>query len=333
MMEKITGIGGAQYTGPVSGTGSVPGTAPVPGSVPPQGQPQPGYGPPQQGYPGVPPGYPQPGHSQPGHPQPGYLQGYGPAPPGYQLGQPGLVGVQPGAVSAPWMAKPETVPGCPPGLEYLTQVDQLLVQQFVELIEVVTHCKTPNRYYIKNTLGQQVYYVFEESDVPQECCDGARGFTMHVIDNTNQEVMRVSREYKCCVGCCWCANNNHCGLEVVVEAPVGQVIGYVRQRRSFWKPSCDVLNAERQTVLTIRGPCCITEGNCCTEDQEFKVFSTNGIDEIGKVSKQWSARERYASDFGLEFTMDLDAKVKATLVGALFLIEFMFFEQRKNRRR
>lgn len=34
------------------------------------------------------------------------------------------------------MAAPQqTVPGCPPGLEYLTQVDQLLVNQQVELLE------------------------------------------------------------------------------------------------------------------------------------------------------------------------------------------------------
>ena len=35
-----------------------------------------------------------------------------------------------------WMPVPqETVPGCPPGLEYLTQVDQLLVNQQIELLE------------------------------------------------------------------------------------------------------------------------------------------------------------------------------------------------------
>lgn len=33
-----------------------------------------------------------------------------------------------------WMQRP-SVPGCPPGLEYLTQVDQLLVHQAVELLE------------------------------------------------------------------------------------------------------------------------------------------------------------------------------------------------------
>ena len=33
------------------------------------------------------------------------------------------------------MARPETIPGCPPGLEYLTQIDQLLVHKQVELLE------------------------------------------------------------------------------------------------------------------------------------------------------------------------------------------------------
>ena len=41
------------------------------------------------------------------------------------------VGFQPN-----WMAPPqETIPGCPQGLEYLTQIDQLLVNQQVELFE------------------------------------------------------------------------------------------------------------------------------------------------------------------------------------------------------
>lgn len=33
-----------------------------------------------------------------------------------------------------WMPAPH-VPNCPPGLEYLTQIDQIIVQQKVELLE------------------------------------------------------------------------------------------------------------------------------------------------------------------------------------------------------
>lgn len=34
-----------------------------------------------------------------------------------------------------WMPIPTKIPGCPPGLEYLTMLDQLLIHQDLELVE------------------------------------------------------------------------------------------------------------------------------------------------------------------------------------------------------
>lgn len=34
-----------------------------------------------------------------------------------------------------WMPRPNPIPNCPPGLEYLTMVDRLLVQQIPSLLE------------------------------------------------------------------------------------------------------------------------------------------------------------------------------------------------------
>lgn len=51
-------------------------------------------------------------------------------------------------------------PNCPPGLEYLSTVDQLLVKQKVELLEVFTGFETNNRFVVKNSLGQNVTDLF-----------------------------------------------------------------------------------------------------------------------------------------------------------------------------
>ncbi len=105
------------------------------------------------------------------------------------------------------MQKPQALPGCPPGLEYLTQVDQILIHQVVELLEgrsklekfadvlmslmcwfaAFTGWETKNRYVLKNTLGQQVYYAMEDSDLcMRQCCGPTRGFIMHITDNMGQ---------------------------------------------------------------------------------------------------------------------------------------------------
>ena len=61
-----------------------------------------------------------------------------------------------------WMAPvgEQMVPlNCPPGLEYLTMIDQLIVKQKLEMLEAVAGVmgyglETSNKYKIKNVLGQ-----------------------------------------------------------------------------------------------------------------------------------------------------------------------------------
>ena len=43
--------------------------------------------------------------------------------------------------------------------------------------------------------------------------------------------MLISREFKCCAGCSWCAGCCiGCAYEVRVEAPPGNLIGTIRQK-------------------------------------------------------------------------------------------------------
>ncbi|PFX34012.1 Phospholipid scramblase 1 [Stylophora pistillata] len=93
-----------------------------------------------------------------------------------------------------------------------------------------------------------------------------------------------------------------------------------------WKPKLEVQDAQHQHIMTINGPCCL----CACLDMQFPVSSADGSSEI-MITKQWTGctRETFtdAANFGIQFPLDLDVKFKAILLGAAFLVDFMFFER------
>ncbi|XP_064418265.1 phospholipid scramblase 1-like [Latimeria chalumnae] len=207
------------------------------------------------------------------------------------------------------------------------RIDQILVHQQVELLEVFTGFETNNKYEIKNILGQKVYFAAEENDCCNRiCCGPARSFTIKIIDNAGREVMTLSRPLRCSSCLCPC-----CLQELEVQAPPGTPVGYVVQQWHPYLPKFDIQNENRETLLKIVGPCIAC--SCCS-DVNFEVKSLDEMTTVGKISKQWSglAKEAFtdADNFGIQFPMDLDIKMKAVMLGACFLIDFMFFEHSQN---
>ncbi|XP_046905032.1 phospholipid scramblase 1-like isoform X2 [Hypomesus transpacificus] len=232
--------------------------------------PQGGYGDPSHAPPpaGVNMGYqPQPQPGQPIMHQPGPA-GHGPMPDygGPKVGAPGGISPTPAKASAP-ASDPVSVP---PGLEYLTQIDQILMHQNAELPEVILGFETNNDYDIKNILGQQIYKAKETNDCcTRNCLGSIRSFDMMIKDNMGQEVIRLIRPLRC--DSCLC-------------------------------------------------PCCLQE-----------LWGKDGGEPIGRISKQWSGllKETFtdADNFGIQFPLDMDVKMKAVLMGTCFLIDFMYFER------
>lgn len=266
----------------------------------------PPYGPPgQPGYPPVSgPGYPMPPHTH--QPQPGY-----PLPP----------------VQGNWATPPPpNFTGVPPGLEYLTQVDQLLVQQKVELLEAFTGFETSNRYKVKNNFGQIIYKAKEDTSCCNRmCCGSNRPFDLRILDQSDREVIHLYRPYRC--DSCWFP----CFLQTMEVTASGTRCGSIDQAWSICKPIFKIRDASGNTVLRIEGPCC-TFSIC--GDVSFDVLSKDGNTHVGRISKKWSglAREMFtdADHFGISFPDDLDVNIKAVLLGAVFLIDFMFFEKAPN---
>ncbi|XP_037947187.1 phospholipid scramblase 2-like, partial [Teleopsis dalmanni] len=220
-----------------------------------------------------------------------------------------------------WVTVPNNIPNCPPGLEYLTTVDQLLINQKVELLEAFTGFETNNKYVVNNVVDQKVYYVLEDTDCCTRNCWGpARPFDMRIFDNYQKEVIHLYRPFSLP-----CSFFSCCLQSIEVTAPPGQIIGRVEQEWTLCLPYFRIKDANDETVLRIEGPCCLA--NCCN-DVNFNIVCLDG-EVIGKISK-WSgfSRECFtdADFFGINFPMDLDVRIKAVLLGATFLIDMMFFE-------
>ncbi|XP_072560211.1 phospholipid scramblase 2-like [Paramormyrops kingsleyae] len=203
---------------------------------------------------------------------------------------------------------------CPAGLQYLTQIDELIVQGEVDFAEALSAFHYNNIYGIKNSLGQVVFYVVEESDCCSRfCCGSQRPFLLRVINNLGEEVIRISRPLNCCM------------QELEVQCPPGNPIGSVTQELHPFLPKFMIRNERDEPVLKLTGPFCI-----CGCDTDFEVKSLNEAIVVGRITKHWAglAQELFtnANNFAVHFPLDLDVRVKAVVLGACFLIDFMYYK-------
>uniref|UniRef100_A0A1A8B223 Phospholipid scramblase n=1 Tax=Nothobranchius furzeri TaxID=105023 RepID=A0A1A8B223_NOTFU len=221
------------------------------------------------GYSGPP--YPGGGFGDPAQaPPPGFNMEYhqGPPPVMYQPGPVGPgqgpeYGGQPMGISP---AVPMVATGVPPGLEYLTQIDQILIHQKVELLEAFIGFETNNQYDIKNSLGQKIYKAKEKNDCcTRNCCGSLRSFDMKIKDNADREVIRLIRPFRCVS--CWCPC---CLQEMEVQAPPGTTVGFVKQDWHPFLPKFSIQGPNKETLMKLEGPCFAC--NCCG-DVNFEVKS------------------------------------------------------------
>ncbi|KAL1469306.1 hypothetical protein MTO96_005006 [Rhipicephalus appendiculatus] len=106
----------------------------------------------------------------------------------------------------------------------------------------------------------------------------------------------------------------HHRLDPAGHQPAGSLLGAGQHRE--------------RCPLHIEGPFC-TSAVCCN-DAVFNTFNRNGRVKIGTMSKNWSGMLREAftdiDNFTVTFPIDLNVRLKAMLLAALFLIDFIFLE-------
>lgn len=270
-------------------------------------------GPPPEGYGVQPGGAPPVIIQQPGQP----LQG--------GLAPPPVAGNNPNWGQMNWIPAPVSIPiGCPPGLEYLTMVDQVIIKQQKEMLEILTGWETNNRYKISNSIGQQVFFAIEDTDTcTRQCCGPGRPFEMKILDNMQREVIHLSRPLRCRGFMCPCSLQ-----EISIQSPPGNPIGKVDEKHTCWIPEWIVNDGAGQPIFEISAPNPCT---WCCADIPFEIKSMTNGQKVGTITKQWMGctLETFTdvATFSVTFPMDLDVKIKANIIGAVFLIDFMYFER------
>ncbi|CAG0923626.1 unnamed protein product, partial [Notodromas monacha] len=190
-----------------------------------------------------------------------------------------------------------------------------------------TGVEVPNKYRIKNSLGNRIYCAEEKSSGFQRAIFGpSRSFKVRICDNYEQEVLSFSRPLRC--SCCLF----FCCLQLLeARTNAGYRIGTVEQSWSLLRPTFIIKDDMGVAKLKVVGPC----GRACfsSSDVTFQIFSMEKPGEkLGKIVERRISNllEKNRTDadmFGVSFPINLDVKLKAVLIGT----DFMYFENRAKK--
>jgi len=232
----------------------------------------------------------------------------------------------------------------------LGEVTKIVVSQSVEKVETATTwlslgcCKveTENRYELIDPDTETTLFVAEEDSLwclrnPCLCCDcicwcchstcaSRRSFTMTLTASSSESPLVLEMDRPCrsdCLPCC---------LQNISVRDKGGFLGSVQQTTNFVLPCTmcglfEITDSSQEVIYTISTPCVLT--TCCCTEVAFDIVDKEG-NEVGKIVKQSAniAKEAFtdADRFMIIFPADCDIEMKAVLLGALFLFDYLFYE-------
>uniref|UniRef100_A0A1I8IF79 Phospholipid scramblase n=1 Tax=Macrostomum lignano TaxID=282301 RepID=A0A1I8IF79_9PLAT len=185
------------------------------------------------------------------------------------------------------MPKPTADSGCPPGLKYLLPLDQK-----IDYLEALTRVEQANKFVIQESRGQQIFYTAEEPSTAVLLRHGHGGGPAR-----SQSRGKVRQIHSCCM------------VKYVIEGKEGDTVLYLTGPR-YCNCPCPGLKSRSRALKLMKSK----------DDNQV----------IGFIAKKWTnLMQEYftlADNFGISFPKDLHLDTKATIIGACFLIDFMYFE-------
>jgi uncharacterized protein YxjI len=199
-------------------------------------------------------------------------------------------------------------------MDKLGPLDTLLVSQKKELGEVITGFEMRNRYVVRNSTGTDLYYAVEQSSLLLRWFLRAlRPFTILILDMQGKTVLRLVRSFRFYFH------------KVDIYDGADRLLGSIERRFSFIRRIYSVIDSRGKELFQLFGP--------ILHPWTFNIL--RGDTEIGKIAKRWTGllKETFtdADNFGVGFPQDLEISQKALVLGGVFLVDFVHFENRGDR--
>jgi Zn-finger nucleic acid-binding protein/uncharacterized protein YxjI len=196
------------------------------------------------------------------------------------------------------------------------------VKQQVEWLEVLSPFERLNRYEVA-ILGSKVHggYVIEHSRslfnmIGRQLLGRWRPARLLLNDIDGREILRIHKPFRLYFH------------QLDMSTTDGRRVGTIRRTFHLFRATYTVMDAQRRVIMTIRGPFFYSP----FVDRVFRIF--RGKKEIGDISKKWRATlTEYFTDadtFNARIDRGLPVTEKMLLFGAVFLIDFVSFENNRN---
>ena len=199
-------------------------------------------------------------------------------------------------------------------MDALTGVDSLIIQQKKEWGEILTGFETKNKYAVMDDAGRQLYYAAEVGGnfLVRMFLKAWRPFEIAVVKPDNEIALGLKSPFRFYF------------REIAVHDASGQQLGRIERNFSILRRKYTVYDNQDQELFELFGP--------ILHPWTFEIRKDEQT--LGKITKKWSGllKEGFtdADNFGVTFPADWSNNIKAILLGAVFLIDFVHFENKNN---
>ncbi|XP_060815976.1 phospholipid scramblase 4-like isoform X1 [Bombus pascuorum] len=219
-----------------------------------------------------------------------------------------------------WISTPRSQLTVLSGTHFLSNVEQLEIQQIVDLSTLLGRLKKRFQYRVKVPKAETLFLAMETESKNESsgwsCSRLTRDdFQLNIVDQCGETAFTMV------MNSMWtfALNKSH---TMSVLSP--NLIGTIGQNSHIIGSSFTAYDAIGKRLCNIYGP---NISDCCMyQESQFQVISIDGTHQIASLMHQW---DNILHDYIMliTFPSNLDIKLKTLLLAAAFLLEYLYFRQ------